>query len=73
VVPDRPITDPIDKSIPPVMITNATPILITPNREVQRSVFSTLYALKKLGLLIAVNTQTKINRPKIPNIFFMIL
>ncbi len=40
--PTKQITEPIERSMPPVMITNATPMLMMPNNDVRRIRFSRL-------------------------------
>ena len=65
------MTDPIDRSIPPVMMTKATPILMTPNMPVQRVMLEMLPLLTNPSLSTAVDTQMKINSPRMPRILFM--
>jgi hypothetical protein len=38
----RPITEPTDRSMPPAVITNVTPMLITPMMEARRRMVRTL-------------------------------
>ena len=69
--PTKQTTDPIERSIPPVMMTKATPILMIPKRAVRRRRFSRLYESKRRSLRIEVATKTKTRRDKIPSIFFI--
>ncbi len=69
--PTRQTTDPIDKSIPPVTMTNAAPMEMIPNKALRRIRFSMLNSVRKRSLRIAVMTQINTSKPKIPRIFFM--
>jgi len=70
VTPTNPTTDPIERSIPPVMITNDTPIERIPNNALHRMMFWRLYADTNCGLISEVRTQMATNSPKMPRIFF---
>ena len=69
----RPITDPMDRSIPPVMITNATPMPMMAYRLDHLSRFWRLYALRKFSLLNAVKPKIKMNKPRIPSMFLFMM
>ena len=51
ITPVRPITEPIDRSIPPVMMTNEMPMAKMPSIETWRVVLSTLEAPRKSWLV----------------------
>ena len=68
--PTKQITDPIERSIPPVMMTKATPMLMIP-KEPSYEEDSQGYTSPKTSLRIEVATKTKTRRDRIPSIFFI--
>jgi len=58
--------------MPPVMITNATPMLMIPKSEVRRMRFSRLNGVTNASVMYAVARNTTSNRPKMPKVFFII-
>src|SRR5207248_3099485 len=67
-------TEPIERSIPPVMMTNATPMLKMANSELRRTRLPMLYSERnRSGFSNPVTRQTKTSRPRMPKIFFICL
>ena len=66
--PERQTTEPIDRSMPEVMITNATPIPRIPNNAVLLNKFSMLLLSKnEPGTVSDMNNQSDSNNAAIPN------
>ena len=70
--PTRQTTEPIDRSIPLVIMTNATPRLRMPYKPVRSNCFDWLYPPRNLSLRIAVTTYTTTKVIKIPLMFFIL-
>ena len=66
-VPERAITDPMDKSIPPVIIGNVTPIPIMVTALVCKARLSTLRMVKKFFAVNEKAINKKITAPKVIN------
>ena len=67
--PTRHTTEPIERSMPLVMMTNAAPTLRMPISAVRWTRFSTFPTRRNRSLENAVYTQIATNRPKMPQIF----
>ena len=65
------MSDPIDKSIPPVMITNATPIPMIAKSDVRIRMRLRLFAERNLGSARAVAAMITTKMISMPKIFFI--
>ena len=63
--PESAIREPIERSIPPVMITKATPIEMIPKSPIQRMVLVRVAGSRKDGCRRLVVTKSNTSNPKI--------
>ena len=66
-VPESAMIDPMDKSMPPVMIANVTPIPMIVTALVCKARLSTLRIVKKFGAVSEKNINKRMTTPKVIN------
>src|SRR3954469_25767700 len=66
--PTRLTPEPIERSIPPVMMTKATPMPRMPNSAVRLRRLKTFASRRKRGFSAVVSRETATSRPRIPRI-----
>jgi hypothetical protein len=72
-VPTRHTIEPIERSIPPLVMTNAAPMLMSEKRAVRRRRFSIFTGARNRSLIEYVTRHAAIRRRSNPRFFFMLL
>src|SRR5580704_8472715 len=72
IIPWSAKTDPMERSMPPVMITRPMPMLKMPYMPIRRAMFVRLEAPRKRGFTAVTMTQRTTNRMVMPSSFFMV-
>ena len=70
--PVKPTSEPMDRSIPPVIITKQAPMANMPYKPVQRAMLIILPDCIKRGSIIPVMRKIAVNKRKIPRVFFIV-
>src|SRR5690349_24688452 len=72
ITPSSAKTEPIDRSMPPVMMTKPSPIENMPNRPIRLAVLARFTGDRKRGLMMATTAPTTRIRMQRPRSFFSI-